>query len=199
MIQLFVNHFRTGIEIRDKELDEVLMKNCEHPLIGHIYTIGDVISWPHPKITHLHTSARPNFENIITLISNISTDEDINIIANLDIYFDETLALVQNIRSDQCFALTRWDVTDEGLIFTNRGDSQDCWIFRGKPIPMPADFSMGRIGCDNCFAALIAHSYELTNPSLSIRAIHLHQSGIRNDDYMSIVHGGYQTISCTEI
>lgn len=59
--------------------------------------------------------------------------------------------------------------------------SQDVWIF--KP-PLPAlrcDWTMGEMGCDSRVARRAAEA-DLTvlNPCYTVKAHHLHQSGVRN-------------------
>ncbi|MEE9572878.1 MAG: hypothetical protein V3W20_07520, partial [Candidatus Neomarinimicrobiota bacterium] len=110
--------------------------------------------------------------------------KDVNIIANTDIYFDETIELASQIKQKQCYALTRWELYGGTVIsFTQRHGrpgyvqpsppewSQDTWIFRGAIRPEsydnviavnnktrgsePIPFYLGIPGCDNKIAALL--------------------------------------------
>jgi len=104
----------------------------------------------------------------------------INIIANLDIYFDETIELAKPSSLD-VYALTRHeDLGDRIVTFADRhyghpGEySQDAWIFGDYP-DIIAPFCIGQRGCDNHLAYLLHEAgYRVTNPSMDIRAIHLH-------------------------
>lgn len=199
MIQLFVNNFRTGIPERDAEFDEVFRLNCANPFIEKIWCIG-MPPAQHEKAIWIHSDyERPTFQQMFYYMAGRTTPDDVNILANLDIYFDETIELVNRIQSHECFALTRWDIIDGVPVFFNRGDSQDCWIFRGAPPDVEAGFEMGRVGCDNVIAEILNLKRPLRNPSLSIKALHIHNSGVRNKQYMDFVHGGYKTLSCEEI
>lgn len=125
----------------------------------------------------IRVKGRETFGDYFKQINKHSAPEDINIICNSDIYFDKSIDRVKNINPNECFALSRWD--DNKLY--NRKDSQDAWIFKGKVKKIFGDFFLGLPGCDNRIAHEIDKvGYEMSNPSLSIRANHLHNSGVRN-------------------
>jgi hypothetical protein len=107
---------------------------------------------------------------------------DIAIVANADIYFDETVQMLKkgeihkmerkgiaispviDMRK-RAFALLRWDVLphhssrqdykNRPLVYHPRTDCQDSWVFQ---VPLPkihgrCDFVLGRLRCDNrCYA-----------------------------------------------
>ena len=104
------------------------------------------------------------------------------IIANADIYFDETLGLLEEESlAGKMLCLSRWDEMPDGALrHFDRPDSQDAWIFE-SPLPrITADFFLGKPGCESRLA-YEAESAGLTvsNPSRSLRARHLHNSAIR--------------------
>jgi hypothetical protein len=109
----------------------------------------------------------------------------INVIANSDIYFDNSILLLKDInwKANTCIALSRWDLQDNGsTIHFERSDSQDVWAFYGGvPKIEGADFTLGIAGCDNVIAYLLNKSgYRIYNPSRDIKTIHYHVSGVRN-------------------
>ena len=116
---------------------------------------------------------------------------DINIIANLDIFFDDTLKDANKIGDKMCFALSRWEYNGGALKLHGGGNplrlawSQDVWIFRGQA-PMVGryrnyEFGMGVPGCDNVLAyQLKENGYQLRNPCYSIKAIHVHATESRD-------------------
>jgi hypothetical protein len=132
---------------------------------------------------------RSTYQEYFDRINSITGPDDINIIANSDIYFlSEDLEKMKGLHYNQCYALTRWDIYPDGMpVFLNRVDSQDCWIFRGKVKNVPgAIFPLGVPGCDNKMALLLRDSgYVVSNPSITIKSYHLHNSKIsyytRND------------------
>lgn len=110
------------------------------------------------------------------------------IIANSDIFFDETLEVISEADlGNTMICLSRWDIR-EGLggyavkLF-NRADSQDSWTFTSpvsKKIEERSNFFLGRIGCDNALA-WIAHEegMKLTNPAHQIISKHMHMVDYR--------------------
>jgi hypothetical protein len=111
---------------------------------------------------------------------------DVVVIANADIYIPRaTLALIdQNIEPGQAYCLARWDFSARrGVSLFDVDDSQDCWVFRGPPLAVTADFNFGQPGCDSRFAhELQLAGYDVLNPSRDVRTYHVHfgQSRPRN-------------------
>lgn len=106
----------------------------------------------------------------------------LNVIANSDIYFDADGVDLMRAQFEpangptKVFALSRWDVDADGnATHYNHADSQDAWVIYGGPRNIDAPFTMGVPGCDNSLAHILAESgFTVTNPSLSIKAYHLH-------------------------
>ena len=131
----------------------------------------------------------------------------------LHIYFDETIQQVEGIKPKQCYALTRWeDIKGKVIDFNTRHGkpsppqwSQDAWIFKGsvkhndfdtviasnnKRLNEVIPFGLGVPGCDNKIAAMLrAKGYKVTNPSLSIKAIHKHETQERTYPNYQILKG----------
>lgn len=108
------------------------------------------------------------------------------IIANSDIFFDHTLARLDDYDlTGWLLCLSRWDLHGDGLWRPFDYDmSQDAWIFQ-SPVPeFPCDFYRGVLGCENRLAWEAAQAgLRLANPSRSIRAYHLHASGVRRYEH----------------
>lgn len=104
------------------------------------------------------------------------------IIANADIFFDNTLSRLNgHSLAGQLICLSRWDLHSDGSWRLFEFDSsQDAWIFQ-SPVPdFHCDFHLGILGCDNRLAWEAERAgLVLSNPSRSIRAYHLHSSGVR--------------------
>lgn len=148
---------------------------------------------------HIAFHGRPKFSHFFTLINKVTKDDDINIIANTDIYFDdENIELIKNIRPEECYALARWDIYFDGKAqHFNRRDTADVWIFKGKIKNIPdCDFTLGLPGCDNAICERIQRAgYVVKNPSKDIRSYHLHLSGVRNYDRKVVVPKPYLLIT----
>lgn len=155
-INLFINPYLSENKERQKELEICLEQNEANPLITRIIEVNS-----------------RNYNAFFEAMK--AFPDDVNIISNSDIFFDETLEEVKSISNFKCYALTRWEIENGIANFLNRRDSQDVWIFRGSP-KVNADFNIGVPGCDNHLAWLIKKAgYMISNPSLTIRAFHLHQ------------------------
>jgi len=191
MIRLLVNTYKSDSQARQAELDICLEKNIALPFL----TVHDI--QPRPTYNdYFHTSSK--------LIHDEDFDnDDIFVIANSDIYFDETLLLANQIKHGEVYALTRYDIKRGQARFFDRPDSQDVWIFRGGINPIEgADFNLGVGGCDNRIAYLLHKAgYTVTNPSLSIKTYHLHESGIRTFDYKKhkVIPPPYLTLAPTTL
>ena len=121
-------------------------------------------------------NGRPTFGEMFTMCK----PDHINVIANSDIYFDETLKAAQGIKIGEVYALSRWDKVGGDLVPYHRRDSQDAWIIYGQPERIPAPYQMGVPGVDNVLVNVLrSYGYKVTNPCKSIRAIHVHESGYR--------------------
>ena len=165
---------------RDEENEACLMANIENPMITNITLLCEK-GKKHPvhgipeyeKIKCIKIDHRPTYHDFF-LAANSGTHK-INIIANADIYFDSSLGCLKYLKENECYALTRWDDTLKGCFFYNRWDSQDVWIFKGMINGIKGDFEVGRLGCDNRIAYELKQSgYDVKNPSLTIKAHHLH-------------------------
>ena len=72
------------------------------------------------------------------------------IAANADIFFDDSLALLEgcDLRG-KLLCLSRWDVQADGSAsFFEHPASQDAWIFRAPVRGFPCDFPLGVPGCE---------------------------------------------------
>jgi len=176
-IRLFYNYYVDKDLQRRKEIDFCLKQNVNNPLI-------DIIV--------LESDTNPTFDFFIEKINLLSGDDDINIICNSDIFLDNTIQLVKNIKKKELYALSRYDWNNHTSSFFDMSNSQDTWIFRGKVNNVKANFQLGKLGCDN----RIAHEfkmagYTVTNPSKSIKTYHVHNSNIRRYTENERINGTY--------
>jgi hypothetical protein len=104
------------------------------------------------------------------------------IIANADIFFDDTLAQLHHYDlTRKLLCLSRWDIQANGdARFFDHPASQDAWIFEAPIREFPCGFHLGVPGCDNRLAWEAANAgLCVSNPSRSIKANHLHLTGVR--------------------
>jgi len=177
---------------RQIEIDYCLQANLANPIIDSCVVISDVPVPVHDKLTVVssvllkpccHPSGRPTFGQVLALLREISADDDINVICNSDIYFDQSLEACNSLTKTQAYCLGRWNTRRDGqIVLWDISYGQDAWFFRGPPSEeLVADFPFGYPGCDNRFAWDTAMAgYSVRNPALTIKAIHKHASEIRN-------------------
>jgi hypothetical protein len=166
MVNLFLNYYIDKNELRNKELELCIYNNINNKNINTII---------------IESSSRLKYSDFFSYMKKVKVFNDINIIANLDIYFDESIILCESINNKDVYALSRWDDLGGRLVHFDRKDSQDAWIFRGVPENVFGDFYLGVPGCDNKIAfEFKSAGYSVYNPSLDIRAIHVHRSRSRN-------------------
>jgi glycosyl transferase family 2 len=121
---------------------------------------------------------------------------------NADIFFDQTITRLDDYALDgRLLCLSRWDVeADESARFFEHASSQDAWIFSAPIRPFDCNFPMGVPGCDNRLAFEAERAGLLvSNPSRSIRALHLHRSGVRHYDERDRQHGPTRAVSATTL
>lgn len=165
-INLFVQVYECGDEERQKELDTCLNINKSLNINGV------------PYFNVIELKDRLTFKQMFELTQEYPNH--INIIANSDIYFDETILAVRWMQPKDCYALSRWDYFNGTAKLFNRKDSQDVWVFNGSVSPTIGDYYLGIPGCDNKIAwELKQLGFHVTNPSKSIHSIHLHNTQYR--------------------
>lgn len=183
-IRLFINWYNEKNKARLKELQYCISKNLNNEVFAEVIDITENFGAPHIKHSVVKFNGRPTFNDFFAEVNKLAQPNDISVIANLDIFFDKTILEAHRLEKRDCFALTRWDIHKdmEKAEFFNRADSQDVWIFKGKIKKIKgADFTMGEQGCDNKLAHLLHKAgYNVTNPSLTIKTYHLHNSPIRH-------------------
>lgn len=163
-INLFVQVYKSNDDKRQLELDTCLK-------INKALNINGV-----PYFNVIEINERLTFAEMFKLF----IPNEINIIANSDIYFDETILKVRFLDNKEVYALTRWDYENGLARLFYRKDSQDVWVFNGTVNIQGGDYYLGIPGCDNKLAKEIIDSgYNLANPSKSIHAIHLHETNFR--------------------
>jgi hypothetical protein len=205
MISLFINFYNDANPLRQLEINECLSRNIMNAMIDKVYVMVDSEN-VHlfdldncDKIETVICAGRPTYAEIFRIINANIHENDIAIIANTDIYFEEhDVALINYyLQPNTCYALSRWDKLPDGsLRLFNRADSQDSWIFKGHIKEIAGcDFTMGRPGCDNAICQRIeAAGYSIQNPAQDIKSIHVHLTGIRNYDASQTVALPYKLI-----
>lgn len=180
-------------EVRRNEYKRCLSKNLVHPLIEEIVIFFDTKN-PDPSnnlLQYIQNSSvrieyiegRPRFKCLCEYANQEYPDRKI-IIANADIYFNETLSSIRTVGLEDMFiALTRWDEDKTGKLREfNNEYSQDVWIFK-TPVRTLCitEAELGTWTCDAKIGKSIYEAgYKIINPSKEVKSCHVHSSNIRN-------------------
>lgn len=181
MIRLFTSSFASPDPARRNEYAEAMRRNLACRAIDAVYVFDEGspdLPKGNPKLTSRDVRQRPTYADYFAWINELAGPDDISILANADIYFDDQLALFTHWSPPAAtvFALARWEPDADGRVsLRDRNDSQDAWIFRGPVRRFDSDFRVGVPGCDNRLASELERAgYQLRNPSFSLRSYHLH-------------------------
>lgn len=187
MIRLLYNYYEDKNPVRKKEIDFCLNKNLANP---------------HLNVVIVESSEKPRYDTMFQKLNSLTQPDDINIIANSDIFFDDTILIAErHLQARDVYALTRWDwVNEHNIKFFDRRDSQDTWMWKGKMEGVIGGFTLGRRGCDNRIAHEFRDSgHRVMNPSRTIKTYHVHNSNVRNYSHNDFVHGPYLHVDITQI
>ena len=186
-IRLFFNYYEDKNPERQKEIDYCLQKNIDNNLL-------DIII--------LESEKTPTYNFYFEKINQLTRPDDINIIANSDIFFDSSIGLVSQMQPKEAYVLSRWDWYGEGSIAKHRAikNSQDVWIIKGKAENIDGSFCLGVPFCDNRIAFELSRAgYKVSNPSRSIKTYHFHNSGVRKYRDDERVNGQYLFVEPTSL
>ena len=184
---LITTYYMSLNEERNKEIQKCLIKNFENQYIKKIYLLNNqiydlsFIKKSNKKIEQVIISNNNNYIlNYKDAIDYINTNlqNNICILSNSDIYFDNSLFNINSYNiAGKFYALLRYDEDEKGErhIFRRhnepRDDSQDSWIFK-SPLNIDTnklDFTFRTLGCDSILAK---HVYDtgikVCNPSYDI-------------------------------
>jgi len=185
---------------RHKEIRECLEKNIACPYIDSILLLNEseYTNIPEsPKITTVPLGHRLTYYDALMAAKDRVPAGNIVIIANSDIWCNDTLAYLWRIRikeSSMFLALLRWEDVDSPHIFGPRPDSQDTWIFARDcltftPTKEEFGYPFGQSGCDNAIALdMMRHKFMVVNPAYSIKTMHSHRSNVRTYDPKNILY-----------
>lgn len=181
---LITSIYETGNDIRDMEFVKCLTNNKNNPYINKIILAfegdrGSLYEIVKEDITH-QINTRPSFDDLI----NLYDGNDIVILANADIYFDNTIQLVNDLElNNTLIMLTRKNLIN-GKLRPQTNDEMvacaDVWIYK-SPTKINCDCQVGVAYCDGKISAY-AHrdGFKVLNYSKSINAIHIHKKGYKN-------------------
>lgn len=178
-INIYFNYFNDPHPARASELHECIVNNIENPYITKMLMYIDpdttVPSFmlESSKIKIVDLGHRPTYAEFMDDME----DGAINIISNLDIYYDESIAMTVDMSETDAYAMIRYNVLSNGrVVFQNWSYAQDAWVFNGKPKGMKDhDYTLGVLGGDNRILAIMREAgYNVSSPSSTFKIYHLH-------------------------
>lgn len=185
-MKLLIEYYNSLNSQRNEEYLYVLNKNIENEYITDIYIFIEdksiTLDIKSTKIHLIYINSRFTFYDFFIYSKDNFLSEQI-ILANSDIFFDETLDYVKKFDLDgKLVTLTRYEyssITKESH-YLDSDCSQDVWIFNGGMVVEDSNFLLGTLGCDNRIAFL-ANKQEILirNPSLKVKSYHVHDSNFR--------------------
>ena len=192
-ITVFTPYFAARTPERQAELDLCLHMNLQCDAVTRLVLLVDDGHQPpmtHPKLTVRPMPARPSYLQWIELSRELPPG-GVSILANTDIYFDDSLRFVhETLAAPQRFiALSRFEkLGTEFKPHPNPRWSQDVWGLRtGQALPAPLlkalDIPLGVPRCDNKIAYLFAvHGWTVHNPMAFVQSVHVHETQQRSYD-----------------
>lgn len=176
---LIINWYIDPDPVRQAELEECLLRNIDNPYIERIVALDEegteIID--HPKVIPHPFDGRPSYSDFFKVGNGY---DGVKVLANSDIFFDDTIELANRIKERQFFVLCRYEVDVSGNVkFSDNIGMHDVWIWRGIN-NIQTSMGLGRWGCDHHIAGLMVRAgWAVFSPSKSIRSFHLHNSGVR--------------------
>lgn len=169
---------------RNKEVLDTISKNIELNVFNTITIFTEInsdkdINKFKSKKVEIIVDSRKTYQDIFNYSNVIFSSSDcVNILANSDIEFDESINVAESISEKDFFALTRYDRNTNELqkgYLKDLSDSQDVWIWRGFNFLQNCNFYLGIPGCDNKIAFnAFDGGYTVRNPSKTIKTYHNH-------------------------
>ncbi len=194
-VNVFYNYYADNNSNRKVEIDSCLKKLVENQSIDQLFVITESAeTLPHSsdKTTKLLLNQRPSFQTIFSLITEKSSERDVNVVLNSDCFWEENDSeKIRAIGATEAYCLSRIEIYSAYPLkikkrktsknWSRNADMQDCWIFRGKPRPsMWLDFYLGKPGCDNRIAYEFKKAgYRILNPRTEISIYHYHCTELR--------------------
>jgi hypothetical protein len=175
--------------MRNGEYLYCLHQNLGNDLIDNVYLFMEEdaeLNFESPKIKKVIRNKRPTYQEIFEFC-NENLKDQICVVANADIIFDDTLRYFKSIKMEKNFyALSRWEIsTGDGKNWEiepyDNAASQDSWIFK-TPIPTSdaMNYTMGVPGCDNKITYNMRElGYTCRNPGKKVVSIHFHPTSWR--------------------
>ena len=188
---------------RSKEIVECLKRNVYCPYIDKIILLNEKVEdlpVKSAKVEQYVIGERLNFKHVFKHILASIPPGCLVVIANSDIYLDESWRLLWSVAMKDTFlSLLRWDEQEDRSqapkLFGPRDDSQDTWIVDSSSVKSriwdwkAMDIRFGQNGCDNVVnIEMLKQKFSVANPCMSLITHHLHTSAYRTYEPTDIIY-----------
>ena len=196
---LITQYYEPDNEERKIEIKDCLINNSKNKLIDeiHLFVEKDYdFSFVNlDKIKLINTDKQLSYKRSFDYSNDNFNNKNIIILANSDIYFNDTLDKIHDLNFDKTFyALNKYQLKQNGEIILNKNRmAQDVWMWK-IPIKVIRDKNnendffdeedgviMGIGGCDNRIVKIMKETgYNIKNIGDKIQCIHNHKNDYRN-------------------
>ena len=201
-LYFITQYYECGRQRRAEEIVKTLKFNAACEYIDKIVLLNETrldIPIRSTKIEQRVIGHRLNFRTVIKHIYENIPKGALVVIANSDIYLDDSWRLLWSVNMrDKFLSLLRWDERGEGseqpVLFGPRSDSQDTWVVSSDSVKERTwnwdtlDIPFGQNGCDNAInVEMLRNKFMVANPCMSLITTHVHESGYRTYEPLNII------------
>ena len=178
-IILITQYYKCKTKERQKELESCLQINIHNKYISKIILLSEkeLPSYLcHEKVKVIDRKSRSTFGDMFKASNDYKGE--ICIIANSDIYFDDSLKFVYKLDLTSAFLTPcRYNVREDGSYYKpkRRGGGVDAWFFKSPTGLENINIMVGALACDQRLNHVIwKRGYELYNCYEELKIYHLH-------------------------
>ncbi len=191
--------FSNGDSIRNKELEESLFHNINSPVIEKIHLFVDdelalnslnqiMKQTGTDKIVIIEVGKKPLYSDLFAYAQNNLVDK-ICMVSNSDIFMYECDSNILNKFTNErniCYALTRYEYDLTCRLIDKFMGSHDCFIFKSPLVNFDSN-TVNHVqhywGSENIVIyELEKVGIKIFNPCYQIKIVHLHSSGLREEN-----------------
>lgn len=188
-LKLYVGFYKDSSPERNEENLACLKANAANPHIDEIWLfVEKPEDFQHLATDKIRiTRSRTRWCTYFDFIShaNRESEDFLLLIANTDIYFDETLEIAKSsIKRGELVVMGRRDIRPDGTAYiTEHLESSDAWLMAAPVIDFPCEYRLGTVGCESTFlGSAQSAGLRLRPATMSVNAYHLHITQKRNID-----------------
>ncbi|KDO21518.1 hypothetical protein SPRG_12482 [Saprolegnia parasitica CBS 223.65] len=190
-VHLIVQYFTASSPARQAELALCLDRNLQnlalaavHVLVEHVadYDLLLASVTPTTKLRVHVLGHRLSFRDAFAYANAQDNVDIVWLLANADVYFDASVAMLQQTTAHQVVALKRWErgASDSVFFLHPRIDSQDAWAFRAPISGADLAVPLGYPRSDSHAAYRLRQlGYDVVNWGVFVRTMHVHASSSR--------------------